>query len=65
MLVVLGFGGGVLIEREFEIVPLKDSTGGWRDHVWDRYGDAIADCVIDARKRKVQELECVVMVRPP
>ena len=28
-------------------------------------GDAIADCVIDARKRKVQELECVVMVRPP
>ena len=35
LLVVLGFGGGVLIEREFEIVPLKDSTGGWRDHVWD------------------------------
>ena len=66
LVAVVGFGSGVLVEREFEMVPFKDSTGGWRDHVWDRgYGGIIADCVIDARKRKVEELECVVMVSPP
>ena len=66
LVAVVGFGSGVGVEREFEIVPFKDSTGGWRDHVWARgYGPQIADCVIDARKRKVEELECVVMVSPP
>ena len=58
------FAGGVLVEQRFMILPLYDETEGWREHVWERYGDLIADCVIEARKRG-GEIKCEIMVRPP
>ena len=61
---LVGFAGGVAVEQRFVIVPFHDETEGWREHVWERYGDAIADCVIEARKRG-GELVCEIRVRPP
>ena len=66
LVVLVSFGSGVWVEREFEIVPLKDPTGGWRDWTWDSgYGPTVADCAIDARNRKVEGVECVLWVKPP
>ena len=62
--ILVGFGAGVAVEQRFVIVPLYDETEGWREHVWERYGDAVADCVIEARKRG-GELVCELKVRPP
>ena len=45
-------------------LALEDRTGGWRDHVWDRYGRDIVDCVQVARGEG-GEVVCTVKVRPP
>ncbi len=39
---------GVLVEQQFQVVPIHDPTGGWRGHVWDNYGHAVVDCVAEA-----------------
>lgn len=40
---------GLLLQARFAILPAPDSTNGWRDLVWNRYGAEIADCVLRAR----------------
>ena len=40
---------GVLFQQQFDILPVPDPSGGWRDWVWDRYGSQIAECVIRSR----------------
>ena len=56
---------GLLAQKEFEVVPVPDRTGGWKDHVWERgYGPKIADCVIEAKKQG-KEIVCKVTVRAP
>ena len=39
---------GVLVEQQFQVVPLHDPTGGWRGHVWEQYGKRIVDCAAEA-----------------
>ena len=55
---------GILIEQQFQVIPLNDSTGGWRGHVWENYGRAIVDCAVEAR-RVDGEVDCPLVVRRP
>ena len=41
---------GVLVEKEFQVIPADDPTGGWRSHVWDNYGLTIVACAVKARR---------------
>ena len=57
-------GLGVWLQSKHGLLPMRDSTGGWRDYVWERYGSAIKDC-----KRKAQTsgrpFDCRLSVPPP
>ena len=62
LLVCVGFG--VWLQSKHGLLPMRDSTGGWRDYVWESYGSAIKDC-----KRKAQAsgrpFDCRLSVPPP
>ena len=55
---------GVLLEQQFQVIPLHDPTGGWRGHVWENYGRAIVDCAVEARRMDA-EVNCPLVVRRP
>ena len=55
---------GVLVEQQFQVIPLHDPTGGWRGHVWENYGHAVVDCVAEAMRRDA-EVDCSLVVRRP
>ena len=55
---------GVLMQKEFEVVPLHDPSGGWRAWIWENHGAAIADCASEARRRG-EAVECPLAVRGP
>lgn len=55
---------GVLVEQQFQVIPLNDPTGGWRGHVWDNYGRAVVDCVAEAMRTDA-EVDCSLVVRRP
>lgn len=55
---------GVLVEQQFQVVPIHDPTGGWRGHVWDNYGRAVVDCVVEAMRTDA-EVDCPLVVRRP
>ena len=38
------FALGVLVEQRYQVIPVHDPTGGWKDHVWNRYGADLVDC---------------------
>ena len=40
----------VLVEQQFQVVPIHDPTGEWRGLVWDNYGRAVIDCVAEAKR---------------
>ena len=55
---------GVLVEQQFQVIPVDDPTGGWRGHVWENYGRNIVDCANEA-VRSGAEVECPLSVRKP
>ena len=55
---------GVLVEQQFQVIPLHDPTGGWRGHVWENYGHAVVDCVAEAMQTNA-EVDCRLVVRRP
>ena len=55
---------GVLLEQQFQIVPLHDPTSGWSGHIWQNYGRTIVDCSEDARRTN-KAIECRFPVRAP
>ena len=55
---------GVLVEQQYQVVPVSDSTGGWRGYVWDNYGRSIVDCAREA-VRTDAEVDCAFIVRKP
>ena len=55
---------GVLVEQQFQVIPVHDPTGGWRGHVWDNYGRAVVDCVAEAMRTDA-EVDCALVVRRP
>ena len=55
---------GVLIEQQFQVIPLHDPTGGWRGHIWEQYGRTIIDCATEAMRTDA-EVDCPLVVRRP
>ena len=55
---------GVLVEQQFQVIPIHDPTGGWRGYVWEMYGRAIVDCVTEAMSTDA-EVDCPLVVRRP
>ena len=55
---------GVLLEQQFQIVPLHDPTSGWSAHIWQNYGRTIVDCAEDARRTN-RAIECRFPVHAP
>ena len=55
---------GVLVEQQFQVIPIHDPTGGWRGHVWDHYGRAVVECVAEAMRTDA-EVDCSLVVRRP
>ena len=55
---------GVLVEQQFQVIPIHDPTGGWRGHGWDNYGRAVVDCVAEAMRTDA-EVDCPLVVRRP
>ena len=53
---------GAFVGQRWEVLPVEDATGGWRDHVWERYGGDVVGCI----RRSLQDrsaFECVLDVR--
>ena len=46
----------------WEVLPVEDSTRGWRDHVWESYGGDVIGCVRRGL-RDGSSFECVIDVR--
>ena len=55
---------GLLVEQQYQVIPLHDPTGGWRGHIWEQYGRRIVDCAVEAR-RTGAKVNCPLVVRRP
>ncbi|MDE0409059.1 MAG: hypothetical protein OXN81_14505 [Alphaproteobacteria bacterium] len=55
---------GLLVQQQFQLIPLHDPTGGWRGHVWEQYGRTIVDCAAEAMRTDA-EIDCPLVVRRP
>ena len=68
LLVAVALGGpalllaGTFAGQRWEVLPMQDATGGWRDHVWERYGEDLVGCVRRGL-REGSSFECVIDVR--
>ena len=52
----------VLLELEFQVIPLHDPSGGWREIIWHEYGRQIVDCEVEARRIDAK-VECPLVVK--
>ena len=55
---------GVLVEQQFQVIPLHDPTGGWSGWVWETHGRAIVNCASEAMRTNA-EVDCPLVVRRP
>ena len=55
---------GLLLQQQFEVIPLHDPTKGWGGHIWEMYGRTIVDCALEAM-RTDSEVHCPLAVRRP
>ena len=53
---------GTFAGQRWEVLPMQDATGGWRDHVWESYGGDVIGCVRRGL-RDGSSFECVLDVR--
>ena len=54
---------GLLVQMQFEVIPLHDLTRGWGEHIWNTYGRTIVDCELEAMRTDTV-VECPLTVRP-
>ena len=54
---------GLLVQMQFEVIPLHDPTRGWGGHIWNTYGRTIVDCELEAMRTDTV-VECPLTVRP-
>ena len=54
---------GLLVETQFQVIPLHDPTHGWGEHIWITYGETIVDCELEAMRTN-GEVDCRLVVRP-
>ncbi len=55
---------GLLVQHQFQVIPLYDPSGGWRGWVWETHGRAVVDCAVEAM-RTDGEVDCPLVVRRP
>ena len=55
---------GLLVQQQFEVIPLHDPSGGWGGWIWETHGRAIVDCAVEARQTN-GEVDCRLAVRRP
>ena len=55
---------GILVEQQFQVIPLHDPTAGWGAHIWENYGRTIVNCAAEAM-RTGREVDCPLVVRRP
>ena len=55
---------GVLVQLQFEVMPLHDPSGGWSGWIWETHGRAVVDCVVEAMRTDA-EVDCALVVRRP
>lgn len=55
---------GLLVERQFQIIPLHDPTNGWGAHIWEMHGRTIVDCTLEAMRTDT-EVSCPLVVQRP
>ncbi len=60
---VVGLAGGTALQSRLEVLPQVDPTFGWKDHVWDHYGEAFTECYGRARKDDSGRVKCEIEVR--
>ena len=59
----VGLGGGVALQSRVEVVPQLDPTRGWKDHVWNYYGEAFMGCFQRAKNAESGYADCTIKVR--
>ena len=55
---------GLLVQHQFQPIPLHDPSGGWSGWIWETHGRAIVDCAVDAMRTN-GEVDCRLAVRRP
>ena len=55
---------GVLVQLQFQVIPLHDPNGRQSGWIWETRGRAIADCAVEARRTDA-EVDCTLAVRRP
>ena len=55
---------GMLVQHQFEPIPLHDPSGGWSGWIWETHGRAIVDCAVQAMRTN-REVDCRLAVRRP
>ena len=58
-----GLAGGAFYQSREPILPQADPTLGWKDHVWEHYGEAVMVCFQRAKKTESGYADCTLKVR--
>ncbi len=59
----VGLAGGAFVQSRYPVLPRDDPTLGWKDHVWNHYGQAFKDCFERARNEQSGRAKCEITVR--
>ena len=59
----VGLAGGAAVQSRIEVLPQADPTLGWKDHVWNHYGEAFMGCFDQARETDTGRANCTMEVR--
>lgn len=54
----------LVVQWQFAVLGTADPTRGWRDHLWDRYGAELRECVVKA-DREGKAMLCTVFDPEP
>ena len=55
---------GAMGQNEYGLIKRYDETGGWKDGVWDRYGEEVKDCMLESWQTE-QAVRCTFAVKHP
>ncbi len=59
----VGLAGGAFVQSQHAVLPRDDPTLGWKDHIWEHYGQAFRDCFTRAKAGESGRIDCVINVR--
>ena len=59
----VGIGCGIAIQSREPVLPQADPTRGWKDHVWNYYGETFMGCFQRAKKTESGYADCTLKVR--